>query len=155
MQTRYKELLFIPFPYTPLLLLTPHLCPSRPVNTTEQKCLFYSPVAWSVMTSPLHSTVLWLEILEIKRDFTCIHTALEDIDTSLSLTVQIWSCVGQVLALSKHKVKQKKIKWWGVKRKYKKIKQTQKGYVQGWVRRVVPQTIVLFFSLKSECVGSW
>lgn len=127
MQTRYKELLFIPFPYIPLLLLTPDLSASRPVNTTEQKCPLYSPFAWSVVTSPLHSTVLWLEILEIKRDFTCIHTALEDIDTSLSLTVQIWSCVGQVLALSKHKVKEKnRIKRGGVKRKYKIIKQTQK-----------------------------
>lgn len=120
MQTRYKELLFIPFPYTPLLLLTPDLSASWPVNTTEQKCHLYSPFAWSVMTSLLHSTVLWLEILEIKRDFMCIHTALEDIDTSLSLTVQIWSCVGPVLALSKQKRKEKKTKRGGVKRKYKK-----------------------------------
>lgn len=133
MRTRYKVLLFIPFPYIPLLLLTPDLSASRPVNTTEQKCPLYSPFAWSVVTSPLHSTVLWLEILEIKRDFTCIHTALGDIDTSLSLTVQIWSCVGQVLALSKHKVKEKKkIKQGGVKRKYKKNQtNTKKGMYKG------------------------
>lgn len=128
MQTRYKELLFIPFPYIPLL--TPDLSASQPVNTTEQKCPLYSPFAWSVVTSPLHSTVLWLEILEIKRDFTCIHTALEDIDTSLSLTVQIWSCVGQVLALSKHKVKEKKTRRCK-KKVQKKQTNTKKGMYKG------------------------
>lgn len=44
------------------------------------------------------------EILEIKKDFTCKHIALEDTNLSFSLTVQICSVVGQVLTLSQHKV---------------------------------------------------
>lgn len=69
---------------------------------------------------------------------------------SVSLTLQAWSCGGQVLALSQ-----------GKKQGYVKINVHTKNkkrvrYIQRWVRRVPEaQTIVLFFSLKSVCVGSW
>lgn len=135
------------FYYTPpcvflTLTLILNLSPAQSAKTAQQKCPLYSLCFISCDTSSPQQTA-GFGLRSWDKEGFHMHTTQH---MSLSLTVPVWSCVGQIQTSSRGTVKRNK--------RTKETKEKKRVmYVQS--PPSLAQTIVLFFSRKSACVGSW